>query len=153
MAINYQGQFRDRDSYRTALYKAERECGVVNWKVSEPVSIEIAQKYVDSIVKSPWFKKHYRSVTYIKVKPGRGGGVAYWRSISLGVKARRCEGVIIHEIAHICAEADHSHAIAHHGEEFATTYLTLVKRFLGKEKYEALRLAFIRNGVPFKAKP
>lgn len=142
-----------RDSSRERLYKAERRAfaGELWAPKANPLPIVFCQQFVNrKILNSAWFQREFPHLTRITIRHGKGGGHAYVHedAISLGVMARTVP-VLLHEVAHIAAHERYRSQAAPHGREFAWIYLELVKRFIGKDAHDRLRLEFIRGDVPF----
>jgi len=133
---------RPRDSQRAKLYRAEQ---------SRPQGRRFAtlpqcQHYVDSVLRSPWWRGVHPDIETVRVKDGRGRrSAAAWhqaREIALPRHARS-ELTILHELAHLVTPP----TFAGHGPEFAATYLDLVGRFMPPPAAEDLRTAFREHRV------
>jgi putative metallohydrolase (TIGR04338 family) len=99
-----------------------------------------------------WFRNRYRLYRRFAVHDGRGDSMARgWSDddfvchLSI-VRALRCELFVLHELAHALA-------FDSHGPEFCSTYLKLVRRFMGREVFENLRFNFQANGVKYRRPP
>lgn len=116
-----------RDSQRSKVYRAERELPEGNYF---PQITEL-QNYVDRIVLSRWFEKHYPSINAILVKDGRGRCSACgYNNRAFGYikmpKWSRREIFILHEIAHVVTPEQY----ANHGREFVKNYIALIERWM-----------------------
>lgn len=162
--------YRSRDSQMSKLYAAERKHSLWS-EESQYDSISHVQVWVDSICKSRWFKNRYphyalsqsrqtiflnASERGIKVLDGRGRRKACGSNrgyIKLPVWSRS-DLVILHEIAHVVTrrEGYHGPLPAFHGREFCANYLSLVRRFLGKEAGDELKEHFKKGRVKYTRK-
>lgn len=126
-------------SYQAALYTAQHEAG------SGRVWTDIRQvrDYVGSLIDSDEFQADWPDVFVVNVE--RRGSGATWSlacsetdTIFLADLSQR---VVLHEIAHLCANRD-SHG---HGPEFARAFLLLVRREMGFHAYGAFLSALSRT--------
>jgi putative metallohydrolase (TIGR04338 family) len=132
-----------RDVGRKKLYDAEDASQLIQWG-REFNSLEECQRYVNNILRSKWFKKRYPKIKKIDVRPYRGEGAqSSGRIISLSQSAMNSP-YLLHEIAHHAATIP-----VGHGWEFAEALLCLVRRFLGKQAFRALRTNFRESGVKY----
>ena len=102
--------------------------------------------YVNSILRTTWFRRRFPHISYVHVKSGSGarGGNGL---IRLGHWAR-CEAVILHEITHNLV----SNEYAPHGAEFAGVYMFLVRGALGIEIAKQLRQSYKDHKVRSNSK-
>jgi putative metallohydrolase (TIGR04338 family) len=120
------------------------------------------QAWVDEIVRSRWFRARWPFLTYIEVKDGRGRrratgyarGLTYrnlmtgrHESISTeGVlkmpRWSRYELIMLHEMTHVIIDHVYKRKVPGHGVQFCNLYLSMVRRFMGKEWQRALKDAF-----------
>lgn len=141
---------RPRDSQRSKVYSCEyvlRDAGMVGRERLE--TVEEMQAWVNKLLASAWWKKHYRSVSKVTVKDGRGQRRALahtWRNTISMPKWSRSKGVIIHELAHLVTPL----AAPSHGWEFCANYLELVRHFLGQADHDALKEAFDKRKVKYR---
>lgn len=147
---------RPRDSQRSKLYSAEntafKRSGEPEFK-----TVEECQAYIDKVLSSVWFKKHWR-LRQAKVRPGKGYRKAVWYGYGYDRNKRGDEGgivqlpkwarkrwVILHELSHGLTPNEE----ASHGWKFARNYLKLVKHFLGQEEEKKLKEAFKNKRVKY----
>ena len=125
-----------RDSQRQRVYDA-------GWRLPTRLigkgSMDDVVEYVDRVVGSNWWRAR-STVTVVTIKDGRGrrSGVAYGNTISLPAGWARTEGVVLHELAHLLVDSGGPP----HGPDYASTYLALVRRFMGSEAADVLRAAY-----------
>lgn len=160
--------FRLRDSQRQRVYNAERALDI--WHRASELfrgdgSLDKTQRYVNKVTRSRFWRKllaenGVRRFKYdVTVYDGRGSRSArsLGRSSIAVPRWARSPMVILHELAHCAAPP----GVASHGREFCSTYLKLVRRFIGKQEADALRQAFrgfhVRHlgvsRVPLAARP
>jgi putative metallohydrolase (TIGR04338 family) len=142
---------QDEDPQRYRVYEAEnivfpsslgrrfRTCG------------EIAD-WLTYIFTTRWFRNHHRLYHRFEIHDGRGDHMARgWSDddfvchLSI-IRALRCELFVLHELAHALT-------FGGHGPEFCSTYLKLVRRFIGREAFENLRFTFRANDVKYRHPP
>ena len=164
---------RPRDSQRSKLYKSEWEASSSYEKeLSVFQSMSECQNYVDKILKSKWFRKHWPEVEEIYVNPGKGcvranasrtvcekrlytkeGRIKEKKKYVVGEiklpKWAREDWIILHEVCHVVTCYS---KYAAHGREYASNYLKLVQHFIGKEYSDELKRAFKRNRVKYSKK-
>ncbi len=134
-----------RDNQRQRVYNAERTTTM--WTSPERIDdIHALRKYVKKICKSAWYRRRFVRYPLIEVGDGRrrrkaGGG---WGEINMP-RWSRFKLVILHEMAH----AVHTYQ-PWHGREFCKIYLAMVKKWIGKEAYAGLKLAFDEHGVKYR---
>ena len=135
-----------RDSQRGKLYKAERSLDIFRSPRLETVG-EIEQ-YCEKVANSVWFDKQYPKRKFKKFTIGDGrhrksacgninGTIKFPKSL-------RSELIVLHEIAHTV-----THALPHHGYEFANNMLLLVKHL---SAHDSLKAAFKAHKVRFTPK-
>lgn len=144
-----------RDMQRAKLYRAEN---VVRSMLKQPeLSLEECGAFVNKVLVSDTFKQltdltwHGTGVT---IKDGRGTSTAYSRGVGELNLPRwaRNHVVILHELAHTAGtRSTEKRRMAAHGWQFAADFLTLVRKFMGRQVYVALRDAFILHRVRYKA--
>ena len=136
---------RERDSQRSKVYRAEGAANVEGQRIE---TIPEVKAYLKRIFSHEWFKRHHPHARRFIVKDGRGrskacGGATGWHSVRMSLPLwSRCEGVILHELAHGLTTLKWGRGTAWHGWEFCKTFLELVKHYQGKEAGERLRLSF-----------
>ena len=158
---------RPRDSQMSKVYAAERDHSLWHYD-SQYDNIQQIQAWVDSICKSRWFKnrffryaidkkrmaKYGRRADGIKVLDGRGRRNACGSTrgyIKLPVWSRS-DLVILHEIAHVVTSrytTNNRKLPAYHGRDFCANYLSLVRRFLGKEAGDELKACFKKRKAKY----
>ena len=143
---------RERDTQRSKVYRAESAADISGKRYETIPEIEA---YLNRVFLHEWFKRHHPRARGFVVKDGRGrskacGGALGWRSVKMSLpKWSRCEGVILHELAHGLTEIEWGRGTAWHGWEFCKTFLELVKHYQGKEAGERLRLSFKEHRVRY----
>lgn len=126
-----------RDSQRKRVYDAE--AGLLSTSGILFKDIEEVQRYVDRVCASKWWHKNAAHPNqHIDITQRRGYGGTAWGAhrIELGKHALK-QTLVLHEMAHCGAPAG-----AHHNWQFCDFYLRLVRRFLGRKAWIALRSAF-----------
>jgi putative metallohydrolase (TIGR04338 family) len=135
-----------RDTQKSKVYTSER---TVSYSKKFETMDEV-NAYVARIVRSAFWKK-MKGAHYIHVKDGRGLRNAYaydWGTIALPKWARH-EVVILHELSHTLVNFDNYNNVPSHGREFASMFLKLVKRYMGKQSHDELKRAFKTNHVHY----
>ena len=143
MALSYIGNIPNthiRDHQRKRLYEAEEECSF--WNDITVLSISDVKYLIGSI--SAW----------AKIKPPTGileGHTMVYATqdtISLPYPVTKTLPYICHEMSHVINynsdEADH------HGRNFASTYLKVVRQFIGFTSYRELLESFRKHKVKFR---
>jgi hypothetical protein len=157
------------------IYRAEDLAALRYPVVPLDGSVEAAQAYADRVTKSACWARtcqakvkvdgRHRVPTKTHVTRSRGGGswggrwvqvrARWYPHVHLGTKQGRLRDggtrpqhiadpwVILHELAHVAVPEDV------HGREFARTYLTLVRRFLGPEAGKVLLAAYRAERVKY----
>lgn len=128
-----------------------------------------AQSYVDSIVRSRWWKTvcprwcGRPTPRAVQVVAARGAGSCYVAATVDGVllpqlrmgtedvrpylTAIASPWSILHELSHVATASSQAH-----GREFAATYLVAVRRWLGTEAANALSEGYRANNVAYRAR-
>ena len=118
-------------------------------------SLKKIEKWLNKkVLTNKWFQLHFctEKVFVRKKEKGEGRPVAHWQIRTMCLpKWSRNSVVILHELAHICNEADR-HGYTSHGKEFAGIFLLLVKYFIGKEDYEFAKRVCDEFGVAYDTK-
>lgn len=136
---------RPRDSKKSALYDAEQTAFGQHGRWAAEFTLAEAQAWLDKFMAQRWFKQRWQ-VGKVEVLAGRGlRGTAYYRAMTLGVNARN-RTVILHELAHILVDREPG-VHAHHGPEFAATFLLLVRHEFGAETANRLRAEYVKRRV------
>jgi hypothetical protein len=148
-------------------------------KMRDVSTIELYQARVDTIMGSDWILAHYPKAARggnvpVRIIPGLRGANANSRRIHTSKYGMR-EWYLIHELCHVIVArqfgervfhsadgksvpytnmltpgvAHNIHFIVGHGPEYADVYLRVVRRFLGRMAYEALRDAFRAHRVRY----
>lgn len=134
------------------LYRAESlAMNVYGKNIRQDMSLDEAQKFVNSLLKRSFVQRNYPFNYPIKVLDGRGrrSACASFRRGEFVIclpKAMRTKYVILHEVAHHINRGDG------HKAYFASCLLDLVRNILGKEQAEILQGAFHFTGVKVKTK-
>jgi hypothetical protein len=140
-----------RDSQKSKVYAAERAAKIAEepWTIrrnGNAMTIAECQALVDKMAASAFVQRHYDLAQYgARVIPGRNGGWASGRTISLGVWARQ-PAIVMHEFAHVLV-GDRPW----HGWKFCECFLTLVRHFMGADEAARLEAAFKAHGVKYRA--
>lgn len=152
-----------RDSQRQRLYTAEREAlakhplsplaqrtlalDLLHEHGYRYASVASTQAYVDALRASAVFQRRwgYKGLSVTHNPSGSRGGHGV---LQMSAQHRKNEWAILHEVAHNLSDF-YSHA--GHGPEFAATYLTLVKAFMGAEAAAALRESFAKHKVRYRS--
>lgn len=117
-------------------------------------TLQECQLVVDRIVRSKWWLKQFgpRAFGDVRVRDGRGrtSAGAFRHSIKLP-RAHRDLITICHELAHV-VNIRHGDAWPDHGVTFCQTYLTLVRKWAGKDFEAELRQYFLEGGVKFRGR-
>jgi putative metallohydrolase (TIGR04338 family) len=143
---------RPIDSQRQKLYKAEQVLRKEYCRY-EFTTIEEVTVWVQQIMHSAWWKKHYPNHYTLEISNGAGKTKALGAPRSNGIWMAlptwaRKDCVILHEMAHgVCPRH-----FAAHGREYAAIYLKLVTRFMGKKAGQVLRKSFVHHKVKYKPK-
>jgi putative metallohydrolase (TIGR04338 family) len=152
------GRGRPRDSQRSKLYSAEwplKDADHGPGALPSPCPLPVLQSYVDRITGSAWWRDYVgarrRRVT---VKDGRGrsnaGSYTFQAAITMPHWSRN-RFVTLHELAHQATDAARGEeTTAAHGPEYAGMLLSLVSRFLGREKAAELRDSYRKHGVKYR---
>ena len=138
------------------MYRAER----LIWKHGEKFqTVGEMQVYVDKVMSSAWFKRRWPYVARggITVLDGRGRRSAcaqdLW-GVGMAIKMptwSRSEPVILHEIAHHCADEIHGSNAPGHGWGFTSTFLELITHEMGPDVGDELKQSFKEHNVRFRA--
>jgi len=113
------------------------------------------QSYVDELRETPYWASRYGNVLRIDAvaltwsQTVRGSVGAWFPKNNSGkiemCPAHMCELFVLHEVAHVLADARHgSHS---HDPYFTRVYLELVYTYMGSEAYAALKTAFEEAGI------
>lgn len=156
--IFYQGknhEISDTDSQRAKLYRAEQS---VNWPQILPHGDRGAVlAYAKKVMASACFRRLLarwggpESLAKSKVSFGHGSrrsSTAYTDRIVFApnaVKLTCAAWHVLHEVAHIASPGR-----VHHHWPFASAYLELVRRFLGKDAADMLKVEFRACNVRWK---
>jgi hypothetical protein len=124
-----------RDSQRSKLYSAERaaKLGGIVFKTEAEI-----QEYVDKLTHSVWFQARW-SRRRIPVRVKRDGSTwsqGGWSGLHIA-PCHMVEWVVLHEVAHVVAEAHHMH-----DAQYAAIFLALVTHEIGPEAGARLREQF-----------
>jgi hypothetical protein len=129
-----------RDFQRNQVYKAEDsslfwgDTQIMTWEQVEDIVYKISQW---AEIKPPEIVEDGHKITY-----------ATQDKISFTYPSLKTLPYICHEMSHVInyngTDADH------HGENFAGTYLEVVKHFIGNQAYKDLKHSFTVYGVKYK---
>jgi len=115
--------------------------------------IDQAQVYLDDLLAKPWFSQRWPKVAKkrIQIRAGKtwkwSASTPWDNKITLS-PFHLNNLVILHELAHFCAERE-IHKDIYHGPEFCGAYLYLMKRMAGAEVERSFRHALKACGVEF----
>ena len=143
MIKNYIGDIPNthiRDFQRKKLYQAEEDC--LFWN---NVHILPNDKVIDLI---RTISKFFNIKTPIIATTGHELVYATQDLISIPYPTSKSLPYICHEMSHVINYNDLEKA-DHHGANFATTYLQVVKEFISEEDYIELKQAFDRRKVKY----
>jgi putative metallohydrolase (TIGR04338 family) len=108
------------------------------------------KKYIEGVMASPFWREHFKGVNLLKLGDGRrrahpcGGPWWGYDGISLKLpRFSRTKMIVLHEMAHGVQPRD----TAWHGPEFCQIYVALVYRFMGFDRGEELRKAFVAADI------
>jgi putative metallohydrolase (TIGR04338 family) len=137
-----------RDNQRQRVYDAERATPM--WDKDRIDDIHALTKYVTKICKSAWFRRRFPTMGIVRVKDGRRcrkatGG---WGTINMP-RWSRTKIIVLHELSHAVQNAASPEPQAWHGREFCKIYLAFVKKWIGREAYDALKASFKEHGVKY----
>lgn len=135
-----------RDNQRQKVYDSER--AIEAWDKERIEDIHALTKYVNKITRSAWYRRRFTRWATIRVLDGRGRRAACGSSQSGYIKMpvwARTKLVTLHELSHVVQP----YASAWHGREFCKIYLAFVKKWMGKEVYEALKQSFKDHNVKY----
>jgi putative metallohydrolase (TIGR04338 family) len=143
-----------RDSQRAKVYAAERTIRPLGRSFS---SIEEIQGYVDRLVGSAWFRRRWgkRRITVERGRAGSSAMAVSGPSVIQMPEWSWCEPVVLHEVAHLCTDRQHTEGfqrVAAHGREYAAILLILVRRQMGDDAWRMLKLSFVKYKVKHTAK-
>jgi putative metallohydrolase (TIGR04338 family) len=124
----------------------------------EDISNERVQKLIDKVFGSKYVKRKWEQKQHIfpLVKTARSDATRGCADYAAGtivlpmLKYHRRQSYIIHECAHFITNHYYGSDIAAHGWQFCDIYLDLVRHFMGKEAYEALKSEFQFEGVRYR---
>ena len=128
------------------IYKAEDMADHRYW--GRLRSATAAQRLVDEIVSSRWWKNRsrIREVTLVYYEKGLGNALAFGRWIHLYGEDALTTGVLLHEMAHHLAGLHHGHDAV-----FARAYLELVRKWKSPRHAKRLQREFDAHRVEVAA--
>jgi putative metallohydrolase (TIGR04338 family) len=146
---------RRRDSKRSAAYAAEREVRA-RLGGGQPLS-ELADlsDYAGRLVGSAWWARRWPDVARVDVTDGRGRRSGTTRQLVAGrgeiamPRFARNELYLLHELAHVAAQAD-SRVLPvdpSHSRGWAAIFLELVRHQMGDDHWSALKDEFSSRNV------
>lgn len=141
---------RERDNQRSKLYKAEH----VLWDDSKKFqTIGECEEYIKTVLRSRWFKNRYPHKEKLVLGDGRGmrrataGSWLETNTVDISLpRWSRMEAVILHELSHNVSPMFK----AAHGPEFASNFLSLVLRFMGRNAWVQLRESYKKHRVKWR---
>ena len=147
MAKTYLGEIPNptlRDFQRQKLYHAETSCTF--WNGLTILSTSKVKNLVQDI--SLWADIALPKLSLQGIKNGRDVAYATASNLVLPFPLAKSVPFICHEMSHVInyqrGPADH------HGPNFATAYLEVVKTFIGENEYRELRESFDHKKVKYK---
>jgi putative metallohydrolase (TIGR04338 family) len=155
---------RTRDSQRQRVYESEYALRG-KLKLRNFKDIKDAQRYVERILGSSWYAKMFpvgRKHVTVQYKRGSAFATGGFGGIRLPKQGWHWAGkdlIVLHELAHVltplCGEGlckgdcgwhnepwPHTKVPAAHGPEFTRIFLDLVRRWMGKAAYEAMKAEY-----------
>jgi len=153
---------RARDTQRQKVYNAEN---FLQRRGPRYETVAEMQVYVDKLVASAWFRRRWPRTAGggIEVRDGRGRSRAcattdWAQRIIKMPRWSRSKSVVLHEVAHHCADEAHGvRDVAAHGWQFAATLLELVTHEMGVEAGKGLKESYkakkVRHKAPRKRRP
>ena len=128
-----------RDFQRKRLYQAEERCGF--WNTVDVLSYKEVKALINRIsiwadIKSPQILDEGHTLVY-----------ATQNTISLPYPVTKTLPYILHEMSHVINY--NSTNADHHGKHFTTTYLQVVKEFIGLPAKEELEQSFKKEMVQY----
>ena len=133
-----------RDFQRKRLYTAEIVCSF--WRGLQVITIPNVKQLVKEI--SRWANIDSPKICYTSHKNARQIAYATASELVLPFPLAKSIPFICHEMSHVInyqrGPADH------HGPNFATAYLEVVKTFMGHAEYEELKESFTEHNVKWK---
>ena len=159
-----------RDTQRARVYRAER-AAFYTYNGSGNKQLLFGKSYdslrgkrnrVKDIVSSKWWgdKSRATSVQVRHYDKQLYGGEAYTYLILMGIR-EDSELILIHELAHILQKTAcydyprkmgipaRTSDIRAHGRAYCRIFLAMVRRFIGVEAHNALRLSFKKHNVKY----
>ena len=128
-----------RDFQRKRLYQAEEQ-----WSFSNIISILSSHEVIPLIQN---ISKAFNIKTPVIITTGHELVYATQDLISIPYPTSKSLPYICHEMSHVINY--NSDNADHHGANFATTYLQVVKQFIGKEDYTELKHSFKTFNVKY----
>jgi len=130
-----------RDFQRKRLYEAEEGCSF--WKALQILPLQEVEELVYNISKS------FVITTPELITEGHAIPTAYATPKEIVLPFPICLSIpyICHEMAHVVNYQ--LGPVDHHGPNFSTTYLRIVKKFMGTEAFIELRKAFETTRVRY----
>jgi len=133
-----------RDFQRKKLYESESSCSF--WNELQILSSLKVKRLVQKI--SLWANIASPKICYSSHKNGRYLAYATASDLALPFPLAKSVPFICHEMSHVInyqlGPADH------HGPNFATAYLEVVKTFMGHMEYEELKESFTEHKVKWR---
>jgi len=137
-----------RDFQRKKVYDAEEKCAF--WNSIDVLPLEEVQELIISISNWAGIKVPKLDTGDPKTKQDILTAYATKDSISLPFPIAKTVPMICHEMAHVINYQDISKA-DHHGQNFASVYLQIVREFSSPRNYLELRKAFDSSCVRYNS--
>lgn len=136
-----------KDTQRKRVYFSERTfatiLGELNMRFEDHLE---AQAYVDHMVSTTWWKKHFPKLSKVQVKrttERRSYSIYGRRTLWLSDNQLDLR-VLLHEMAHLVTPPDYDPG---HGRNYTFNYLLIVRQFIGDEEADRLEEIFQKNEV------
>ena len=145
---------RERDNQRKKVYRAENEAFNNKPYILKFDDLKQVDKFLKRIFKSKWFQKKFPNFKNFIVKYGRSRTRACgWSSgdcakMKLPVWTRN-NWIVLHELSHGLVFQGGN---AFHDMEYCKVYLELVKKWIGKDAANDLKVSFKKHLVKYKPK-
>ena len=142
MTKSYMGNIPNthvRDFQRKKVYRAEEKCGF--WNIITVLNIQQVEILVKLI--SEWSEIPRPEI----IEDGHQMVFATQDTIVLPYPVSKTIPYILHEMSHVINY--NSDNADHHGKHFTTTYLSVVKEFIGKDAYLELKQSLEKHKVRY----
>jgi hypothetical protein len=142
---------RERDSQRTAVYRAEDEIEQFSHSFNSRQQVErfVNKTWEESV--QPMTRLFIGDPPRVDILPSHARS-AYARPIENVIAVALCDGeaTVLHELAHIVSYRLFGCLVAGHGWQYCAIYLDLVEHVMGRKAHKALKASFERWNVQFE---